>query len=202
MAAWQKWFQEQYPGQPAPVLPTDPEGTKWSMQELVAFLDGPDGMHGDRTRGMEVFDKAQCVKCHRFGSRGEGIGPDLTTVSQRFQRKEILESVIYPSLVISDQYAAKTVQMLTGVQYTGIVAEGAGSVVVLQANGEKTTIPRSEISEIAPSPKSAMPEGLLNALTLEEIADLFAYMAAPSGKQGVVAESIDGPRPRTRSTQR
>ena len=64
-------------------------------------------------------------------------------------------------------------------QFTGIVGEaGVGAVVVLQSNGEKVTV-RNEINQIFPSQKSAMPEGLFNTLTLEEIADLFAYLSAP-----------------------
>ena len=31
----------------------------------------------DHSRGEHVFTKAQCIKCHRYGERGEGIGPDL-----------------------------------------------------------------------------------------------------------------------------
>jgi hypothetical protein len=41
------------------------------------------------------------------------------------------------------------------------------------------SIPRDEIEELAPSRVSAMPDGLLNTLTLEEVADLFAYLSKP-----------------------
>ncbi|HEY1600035.1 MAG TPA: HEAT repeat domain-containing protein [Pirellulales bacterium] len=199
MASWQAWFQQEYPDQPAPNLPTAAADNKWTAEELVTFLTGPEGSHGNRERGQEVFDRAQCVKCHRYGSRGEGVGPDLTTVSQRFQAKEIVESVIYPSQVISDQYASKTVQTERGMQFTGIVGEaGVGAVVVLQSNGEKITVPRNEIHEIVPSQKSAMPEGLLNAFSLEEIADLFAYLSKSPKSNDAVAEGVDGQRPRIR----
>ena len=84
-------------------------------------------------------------------------------------------------------------------QFTGIVGEaGVGAVVVLQSNGEKITVPRNEIDQIFPSQKSAMPEGLFNTLTLEEIADLFAYIAAPARKEPTVAEGIEAPRVRVR----
>ena len=132
---------------------------------------------------MAIFEKSQCIKCHRYGNRGEGIGPDLSTVSNRFQRKEILESVIFPSQVISDQFAAKTVVTHDGKTYTGLVGPTADGVVVLQANTEKVNVAKADIDEIVPSKKSAMPEGLFNTLTLAEIADLFAYMAkAPAAK--------------------
>ena len=87
-----------------------------------------------------MFEKANCVKCHRFGERGDTVGPDLTTVARRFQRKEILESILYPSQVISDQYATQTIVTTDGRTVTGMVSPvGDGSLIVLQANGEKVT---------------------------------------------------------------
>jgi putative heme-binding domain-containing protein len=179
IAAYQKWFIAKYPNQPEPVLPVEPEGTKWSFAQLHEFLNSESGMSGSAERGALVFEKGQCVKCHRFGTRGEGIGPDLSKVASRFQRKEIIESVVFPSQVISDQFAAKTVVTGDGKTYTGLVGETSDGVVVLQANTEKVAVPKDNIDEIVPSKMSAMPEGLFNTLSLEEIADLFAYMSKP-----------------------
>jgi putative heme-binding domain-containing protein len=179
LAGWQKWYSEQYPDAPAAVLPKDAEGSRWTEQELLAALNAPGGGNGLPRRGAVVFEKAQCIKCHRFGNRGEALGPDLSTVGMRFQKREILESILFPSHVISDQYASKTITTLDGKTYTGMIgAAGEKSIVVLQANGQKTTIARDQIDETIPSKKSAMPDGLLNQLTLEEIADLFALLMA------------------------
>ncbi len=178
LAAWQKWFAEQYPDQPEAVLPKEPEGQQ-VYAAVMDLLDGPAVAAASAERGAAVFEKAQCIKCHRYGTRGEGIGPDLTNVSKRFQRKEILESVVFPSLVISDQFAGKTVLTTDGKVYTGLVGMTGDGVVVLQPNGEKVEVPQSEIDQISPSKISAMPDGLFNKLTEEEIADLFAYLATP-----------------------
>lgn len=180
LAAWQTWFHDTYPDMPPAELPVEVEGARWSYDELLAYLSDSESNSGKPERGKLVFEKAQCIKCHRYGRRGEGVGPDLTTVSQRFQKKEILQSVLFPSHVISDQYASKTVTTTGGKVYTGIVAPSvAQAKVILQANGVKVTVNNDEIDEIAPSKKSAMPEGLFNNLTLEEIADLFAFFATP-----------------------
>jgi putative heme-binding domain-containing protein len=180
LAAWQTWFRETYPDQPDPVLPVEAAGNKWAFAQLRDFLTSESGMAGSAERGMLVFEKAQCIKCHRYGTRGEGIGPDLSNVASRFQRKEILESVIFPSQVISDQFAAKTVVTADGRTYTGLVGETADGLVVLQASGEKATVAKSDVETVVPSKQSAMPEGLFNTLSLDEIADLFAYMAKPA----------------------
>ena len=180
LGAWQKWFAEKHPDQPEAVLPVEAEGAKWSYAELLEFLTSESGRNGNAQRGELVFEKSQCIKCHRYGARGEGIGPDLSNVARRFQRKEILQSVIFPSQVISDQFAAKTVITTDGRTHTGLVGPTADGVVVLQANAEKVAIAKDDIESIVPSKLSAMPEGLFNELTLEEIADLFAFMAEPA----------------------
>jgi putative heme-binding domain-containing protein len=79
--------------------------------------------------------------------------------------------------VISDQFAAKSVVTADGKTYTGLVGETSDGVVVLQANTEKVNVPKDNIDQIVPSKLSAMPDGLFNTLSLEEIADLFAYMS-------------------------
>ncbi len=181
LSAWQNWFAERYPDSPPATLPMDDAKSNWTYQELLSFLTGPQGSEGVAARGAAIFEKAQCIKCHRHGTRGDTVGPDLTNVSKRFQRKEILESILYPSQVISDQYASQTVVTTDGKTYSGLIAPtGDGSFVVLQASGEKVTIPEAEIEERVRNKVSSMPEGLLNDLTLDEVADLFAYLSGPT----------------------
>ncbi len=174
---WQRWFVKKYPDLAAPELPVSSTTSKWQYDELLAHLTSEAGSQGSVAQGSVVYAKAQCIKCHRYGNDGESLGPDLTTISKRFMKKEVLQSILFPSHVISGQYAAKTVVTHTGKSYTGIVGAGAaGAKVILQSNGEKVTVQADEIDEIVPSPKSAMPDGLLNDLTLEEISNLFAYL--------------------------
>lgn len=184
LAAWQQWFASAYPEQPEAKLPEDSNTNRWTMEELLSYLMSPDGSAADPQQGATVFEKAGCIKCHRFGERGEGIGPDLTNVSRRFQKKEILESILFPSQVIADQYASKVIVLKDGRTIWGLAAiQPDGSIVVLQSNAQRITVAKDEIDEIHASKKSAMPEGLLNPLTLEEIADLFAYLGqSPDAK--------------------
>jgi putative heme-binding domain-containing protein len=176
LAAWQQWYAQTFPNELPAELPKEAQPNKWSYEELASFLESPEGKAGSPTRGIQVFTAAQCIDCHRFNGRGEGIGPDLTTVAQRFQRKEILESIVYPNQVVSDQYASQIV-MAGGKTYTGIAARHAdGSMTVLQSDAKKVHLAAEDIEDVEPSKVSAMPEGLLNKLTLEQLADLFALL--------------------------
>jgi putative heme-binding domain-containing protein len=176
LVAWQTWYATSFPNERPAELPKETVKNKWSYEELLAYLESPEGKAGSPARGAKVFKEGQCVSCHRFNGKGETIGPDLTAVAQRFQRKEILESIVYPSQVISDQYASKVV-ICAGRTYTGIVARnGNGTTTVLQSDAQKVELKTEEIEEIKPSKVSTMPEGLANRLTLEQIGDLFAYL--------------------------
>src|SRR5262249_42334996 len=107
LTAWTRWFAQTFPKEPPlPDIAGDkPVESKYKFVELLTFLERDSaGRSGDVRRGRIVFEKAQCLKCHKYGTEGEGIGPDLTTASSRFKRMDILESIIYPSKVISDQY--------------------------------------------------------------------------------------------------
>ncbi|HEY3965711.1 MAG TPA: HEAT repeat domain-containing protein [Planctomycetaceae bacterium] len=180
LAHYQQWFRETYPEEPAPELAqADTDKTKYSVDQLVEFLDkNPAGAKGDAGRGREVFAKANCLKCHRFLKEGEGVGPDLTTIRRRFQKKEIIESVLLPSQVISDQYTAVTVETKEGQVYTGMPLPNPGSknLLLLLSDATKLEIAPDKIEDKVKAKVSVMPEGLFKDLSLEQIADLFAFL--------------------------
>jgi putative heme-binding domain-containing protein len=179
LTAWSKWFGQAFPKEPAlpDVVSDKPPESKYKFEELLAFLEkDPAGRTGDPARGRTVFEKAQCLKCHKFGTEGEGIGPDLTTLSKRFKRADTLESIIYPSKVISDQYRSTLIVTKKGQQILGLAAPQGDTVTVLQSDGTKVTLRKDEIEQQFASLISVMPERLLDPLTREEIADLFVFL--------------------------
>ncbi len=174
---WQQWYAEKFPDAPPAELPVDSGRDKWSYDEVLTFLESDAGRKGDPTRGQAAFAQAKCASCHRVAGQGETAGPDLTAVARRFQRKEILQSIVYPSHDISDQFASRVVTA-GGKSYAGLVMpRGQAGVTVLLATGEKVDLAHEDIDDIRPSSISAMPTGLLNPLTLEQVADLFAYLS-------------------------
>lgn len=179
LAAWTKWFGQAYPLLPALAAVADPAApSKYRFEDLRAYLTGDAaGLKADPLRGRMVFAKAQCAKCHKYGTLGEGVGPDLTTLAKRFKRADTLESLLFPSKVISDQYRSTTIETKRGQRITGLAAPQIdGSFVVLQQDGTKVTVRKEEIEARYASLISVMPEKLLDELTRPEIADLFAFL--------------------------
>lgn len=179
LAAWGKWYAQAYPKEDSlPAVSDDkPPESKWKSAELLAYLEkDPRGIRGSVMNGKAIFTKANCIKCHKYGSEGEGIGPDLTTLSKRFKRAEVLEALLAPSKVISDQYRSSTILTQDGRSFIGLAAEQGGMITILLQDGSKMTIKSSDVESRYASLVSVMPEKLLDELTREDIADLFAYM--------------------------
>jgi putative heme-binding domain-containing protein len=185
LAAWGQWFAQSFPKEPALpnlVAPTDAE-TQARYKELLAFLDQGAGKTGDAVRGRKVFEKAQCLKCHKYGKEGEGLGPDLTSLSKRFKRADTLESIIWPSKVISDQYRATFVTTTKGVPINGLASPlPDGGLSLILSDASKVVLKKEEIEQQAASLISVMPEKLLDGLDKTEIADLFAFLESEPAK--------------------
>ncbi len=184
LRAWQTWFEKTYPYNPLAELPKENGKNRWTYDDILTFLSSSEGKHGSVTRGANVFVAAQCASCHVHGDVGKNLGPDLTTLNRRFQLREIVEAIIYPSQVVSDQYRSHTLYTTDGKQHTGLlIAGGDNSKRIVPSDGKELEIPEEEIEEILPVNKSSMPDGLLNSLMLEDIADLFAFLLQSEEKE-------------------
>jgi putative heme-binding domain-containing protein len=184
LQAWAKWYAQSFPKEPALA---DVEGekatpAKYKYEDLLDYLTKGEGRKGDVKKGRIVFEKASCLKCHKFGKEGEGLGPDLTTLSKRFKRADVLESIYYPSKVISDQYRSTTILTLKGQRIEGLAAVQGDMITVLQSDGTKVTLRKKDVEQQYASLVSVMPEKLLDALSKAEIADLFAFLESEPEK--------------------
>ncbi len=176
MRPWKKWYAKTYPDRPAAELPNEGE-SRWDFDQLVDYLESDKGKFGDPVHGRNAFTKARCAACHQFGNYGESIGPTLSGIARRFSKREILESILYPGHVVSDQYASKKVLTLDGRALTGMVSQRKDqSIEIRDANNHVMRIAESDIDQILPSTSSIMPSGLLDDLTLQEISDMMAYL--------------------------
>ena len=141
-----------------------------------------DERSGSAEAGRPVFEK-QCAGCHRFGAIGKDVGPDLTTLTGRFKRRDILESILWPSKVISDQYQAEMIELTDGSVVTGmLVRENATALLIRTGeNPDKpVVVTKARVANRATSTVSLMPEGLIDSLSHDEIANLLAFVSAPA----------------------
>jgi putative heme-binding domain-containing protein len=156
---------------------------KWTAEELAAaWANGKSDR--DPKRGKALFAEARCIVCHRAGGPGGVSGPDLTSVARRFSPRDILTSIIEPSKVIDEKYAAEVLELADGRIVTGRIAPGDYrspdlEVVTNLLEPQKTVkVAKADVAHREPSPVSAMPSGLQDGFRQDEILDLLAFLLA------------------------
>jgi len=154
---------------------------KAHRQKQITLLDTllPTLKEGDAQRGAAIFfsEQAKCSACHRVGSKGENIGPDLSMIGANRSGSDLLESIIFPSATIVRDYEPYMIMTEDGRVLTGLVARETSDVLYLQQqNGEVVPIQRNQIEEMVPGTVSIMPAGLEKVLTTQQLADLVAYL--------------------------
>ena len=173
---------------PPPLPKPEGPGRKWTVADvLAAAKDGLKPGSRNFAHGERTFAAARCIVCHRFSGNGGSTGPDLTQAGGRFQVKDVVEAIVEPSLVVSDQYRASVVQTADGQVFTGrIVAESPERITVVTDPEDATKvveIQRSSIEEIHQSAASLMPAGLIDQFNEDEVLDLVAYVLSRGVKR-------------------
>ncbi len=188
---WKEWYEVKWPEEAK--ISTEVKGEisrVYKTEDLIGmFTNVTSGNHAE---GRDVFAKAQCVKCHRLGNEGLSLGPDLNSLANRFSNREIVESIINPSAVISDQYRSKTILTNDGQQYTGMaIAHADGSYVVLDSEGQRIKIAADIVDEVKDNDTSSMPANLLDGLDKQEISSLFAYLKTAGARQSSNVKALN-----------
>jgi putative heme-binding domain-containing protein len=169
------------PEEAAPVVAKPrPLVKNWKLDELVPLVEKGLTQRRDFDRGRRLFGEANCFACHRFANEGGSQGPDLTAAAGRFSVRDLLESVVEPSKVISDQYAAVEVTTSDGKLVVGRIVNHSGDGIMINTDmlnpNAITTVNRNKIESMQPSKTSMMPSGLLDTFKEGEILDLMAFL--------------------------
>jgi putative heme-binding domain-containing protein len=178
------------PYTPPPLPKPEGPGRTWTVDDVLAAAakEGTDGLSKGRNfeHGKRTFAATRCIVCHRYDGDGGATGPDLTQAAGRFQLKDLVEAMVHPSTVVSDQYKASIVQTAQGKVFTGRIVSESPETITIVTDPEDATkfaeIKRSDIEEILPSNESLMPKGLLDQLNESEVLDLLAYTLSRGNK--------------------
>jgi putative heme-binding domain-containing protein len=105
------------------------------------------------------------------------IGPDLTRIGAIRSGGDLLESILYPSSSFSQGYEPYQLIKHDGVEVSGsLVAQGPDGVSLRDGTGVIHRARPADILSLNRQQLSAMPEGLEQLLTSEQLRDLLAYL--------------------------
>ena len=137
---------------------------------------------GDAERGRKLFMDVKglaCVKCHAIGGQGGQVGPDLAGIGLRYNREDLMTSVLEPSKVIAQGYETIVIETTKGVSLTGVFKGDSGDAVSLADNeGKVHRVLKKDIEDRVFSQVSTMPNGLSDGMTLQDFADIIAFLEA------------------------
>ncbi|MDA1067283.1 MAG: c-type cytochrome [Verrucomicrobia bacterium] len=147
---------------------------EWKDVKLTAGIRSD----GDASRGRAVF-RNTCGTCHSMFGDGVDIGPNLTG-SNRADLDYVLENVLAPNAIVSKDYLVNIFNLKDGRVISGMIQkESPEAIAVAMPGGTTMEFSPSQVMDRTQLNQSLMPAGLFNALTIEQVSDLIAYLASP-----------------------
>jgi putative membrane-bound dehydrogenase-like protein len=134
------------------------------------------GIHRD---GMATFVRL-CSPCHKLGETGKRVGPDPASFATQSPEK-LLANILIPNADIQPGYSAYVARLRDGSELSGVITSDTGNSLILTlTDGSTRTLLRSEITSLEDTGRSLMPEGLETGLTVQDMANLLAFLRQPS----------------------
>lgn len=136
----------------------------------------------DNETGRELFRAGLCHRCHTFGAEGYPVGPDLARVGSRFSPRDLLQSILEPSAVVSGVYRNRTLELDDGTSITGRLLRDdfRESTLHISTNPfaptQLTKVSKADIESMTESEVSPMPPSLVAGFEKEEILRLLQWL--------------------------
>jgi putative heme-binding domain-containing protein len=134
-------------------------------------------MKGDPKAGADLFARQGCIACHTVSPNDPPKGPFLGDIAARYPRAELLESILKPNAKIAQGFATHWFETFEEDRYEGfVVRESGDEVEIRNILGVATVLPLKTVKKRGKLETSIMPVGLVEPLTVPELASILAYL--------------------------
>ncbi|MDZ4697994.1 MAG: PVC-type heme-binding CxxCH protein [Deltaproteobacteria bacterium] len=134
---------------------------------------------GDSDAGRRAFMNpgVGCYRCHAIGNIGTPVGPPLGYIGGELPDR-LLESLLHPSDDVV--WPSRMWDLNDGTTIIGMAKKrnADGSIVVMNPAGTSIPLQKKDIKSETQSDASLMPDGLADAMSIQEFADLYAYLCS------------------------
>ena len=145
-------------------------------QKVIEELKSALAMTGDVANGKKMF-VAHCAKCHKHGTEGVTIGPDLTGFGVH-PKEELVIAILDPSRSVEGNFKLYRVTTTDDRTLLGILgAQTATSVEIIDAEAKRHALAKTDIVTLKETDKSLMPEGFEKIMKPAELADLLEFLS-------------------------
>ena len=153
------------------VLAEPPSNRKRVVADYQPALD----LEGKAERGQMLYAKT-CVQCHRAGTAGHQVGPDLVSVQNK-SPADLLVAILDPNREAQPSFQTYTVVTKQGTIHTGMIsAETAATLTLKRAEAKEDVVLREALDELISTGQSLMPEGLEKDIDKQALADIIAFI--------------------------
>lgn len=174
------------PGTPNPkvVLSRPGEPAGWENAAAIG---------GDPVAGRRVFYSpgTGCARCHSLHQHENLLGPTLDNVGQSLTRAQIARAIVRPSEAFSPEYQAWFVETRDNERYEGLQLDhqSQGAIELFTTEGRLRKFTGEEVANYGALPRSLMPDGLENTMTVGDFRNLVAFLeslrqAVPGVRRG------------------
>ena len=158
---------------------------RWRVVSYVHSLSPHDSANipGDPAAGEKLFwEKGNCGQCHRIGTRGGSLGPNLTRVGRQRSLAYLRESVVSPDAEVTAGYATITVVTRDGKKITGVERGFDNfSAQLMDISGHYYSFQKDSVTSLQREYRSLMPSNYSRLFTAGELDDLLAFLARLGG---------------------
>lgn len=135
----------------------------------------------DAAAGLVVF-KTHCAICHKVGSEGNVVGPQLEGAGQRGIER-LCEDILDPHRAVDPMFRMHLVTQKDGTVHAGLVhRDDAGSLVLVNAAGQEITVAKDTIAKDELAPVSLMPATFGLSIPEADFHHLLAWLASQKTK--------------------
>ena len=151
-----------------------------AYEEMVGRLASATG---DPALGRKLFAQQACSACHTTAAGEPERGPHLGGIFTRYSKAEVIESILRPAAKVAQGFATYSFTTADKRQLSGfVIRDGQSDIVIRDLTGTETTLRKNEIVNRSVSEGSTMPPGLVDTLTLQELASLLAFLESTVAK--------------------
>jgi len=136
---------------------------------------------GNVDNGARIF-AAQCASCHRVGTRGGRIGPDLTRIGVARSRSALIREIRTPSEWFAPGYETVTLVTKDGQRIRGTKKnEDVFSIQVMDQRERLQGYLKSDLKDVIYEKDSLMPVFTGERLNDRDLTDLVGYLTSLRG---------------------
>lgn len=136
---------------------------------------------GDPARGASMF-KERCASCHKLGTEGKEVGPDLVALADK-SNEYLIQAILDPNSAVESRYISYSVATLDGRLHIGLIkSETSTTLTLVNTEGQEIVILRRDVDSMRSTGRTLMPEDLEKVLSPQDVADVLELIRKSAAK--------------------